>query len=149
MRHVLVVCHSNRWRSPLCAAVMRRYLVAHAIVRSAGFKRAGKRAGKPIQDAVAVHGYDLEEHRSTMVDPELLRWADLVVYMDGGDYQHLRDKMNGRMPELLTTSLGSWARPMVKHIPEPTAMRRGSYEMRKTMELIISASHSLAQSLIG
>lgn len=149
MRHVLAICHANRWRSPLCAVVMRRDLIDHAIVRSAGFREAGRRAGKPIRDAAVERGYDLEEHRSTMIDLELLKWADLVVYMDGGNYRRLRDKMNGTMPDVNIIPLGSWATPRVSRIPDPAFMRRDSVQLRETVELIISASHCLAHSLIG
>jgi protein-tyrosine-phosphatase len=85
---VLVVCHGNKWRSPLAAELLRRRHPEWD-VRSAGVgatARHGWRAAKPVRE----YAGGLLEHRSRQVDEEDLRWAEMVVFMDGGNLKRLR-----------------------------------------------------------
>lgn len=87
---VLVLCHANRWRSPLCAALLRKAR-PDLDVLSAGFKESGHRAALPIREVgegMGV-GLDLAEHRSTKVIRLMVDQADLVIYMDGGQRKRL------------------------------------------------------------
>jgi protein-tyrosine-phosphatase len=85
---VLVVCHGNINRSPVAAAVLAE---AGVPFRSRGLKPGGsnKPAGR-IQKVAAAMGYDLSTHRATAVTQEDLDWADVILYMDSGNYDRLR-----------------------------------------------------------
>jgi deoxyribodipyrimidine photolyase-related protein len=46
-------------------------------------------ADEMIRLVAAGHGLDLSAHRSRPIDPELMRWADLVLVMEGDHRRHL------------------------------------------------------------
>lgn len=147
--NVLVLCHANRWRSPLAAVILKHHGPSTLTVKSAGFKEADKRAAKPIRDAAAARGYDLEAHRSQLATRELLFWADLVVYMDGGNYKRLASLLNGSFPSVDVACLGQWAKPPVNRVPDPAFMAKASQEFADTVDLIEEAARNLGQELIG
>lgn len=149
---VLVVCHGNVNRSPLCAAILRRerpdWEVREAALKS--WKKPAwkpERASKKMRDAALELGINLEEHRSTAISEELLRWAQVIVYMDQGNYKRL----SAMVDELIVsgyqmTSLGSYA--SVGRIPDPAFIARGTREFHDVVQLIDRASRSLAKDLI-
>lgn len=139
MHRVLVVCHGNINRSAACAAVLRAVGIE---VRSAGFVNPGHRASKKMRDVMAAVGYDLEEHRSTLLTQELVDWADVVVFMDRGNRKRL-EPFDLEAVEL--HCLGSFAEPKVERIPDPAFMARGSEEFAATVALIMKASSNLAK----
>jgi len=68
-------------------------------VRSRGTHNwnGGKRAHPTMTRIAAERGYDLSEHTAAQVTGEDLAWADDVLVMDDGNYQHLV----GSYPELV------------------------------------------------
>lgn len=108
---VLVVCHANQWRSPLAAAALALAAGEGAVVRSAGFRHAGRRAARRVRLAAALLGYDLEGHLSRLVDAECLAWADAVVYMDGGNRARLADAMRAHGVARPYSCLGAFCHP--------------------------------------
>jgi protein-tyrosine-phosphatase len=89
--NVLVLCHANRWRSALvhgylAELVRQDRLCGYNIqLRSAGFKEAGRPAGKPIRDVALELGFSLESHRSRLISVDDVLWADLIVHMGSGN----------------------------------------------------------------
>lgn len=82
---VLVVCTANICRSPAAVA----YLRAHAAERgveveasSAGFLYDGEPASETMAKVMGERGFDLSEHRSRIIDCELVEATDLVVTME-------------------------------------------------------------------
>ena len=116
-RKVLVICHGNKWRSPMAAAALAASGAAE--VKSAGFRKAGDRAAKRVRLLASVLGHDLEEHRSALVAPDLLAWADVVVYMDGGNRKRLEDAMRAAGIVKPYACLGAWCDPPRDRIPDP------------------------------
>lgn len=146
MHKILVLCHGNINRSPLCAAVLKK---AGLSVKSAGFLEDGTRAAKKMRDAAAPLGLDLTEHRSTLITPELTSWADMIVYMDNGNHKRLKAfeeefPTECRVPWVC---LGFYVR--LPRIPDPGFMARDSKEFSDTVALIVRASEALAQELIA
>lgn len=141
---VLVMCHGNINRSPLCAAVLRESLGKDA-VQSAGFVNPGRPAAKKMRDQAAERGYRLLSHRSQLLTDELLLWADRVVYMDGGNLKRL--KTFPAFDTKKTICLGRYCVPLQNRIPDPNFMRKGSPDFIFVVEMIIAASKRLAQSL--
>lgn len=147
-KNLLVVCHGNINRSPLCAAVLARALPDWT-VNQAGLKDAiplkGERAAKKMRDAAALLGYDLEAHRSHRIRMEEFDAAVWVVYMDAGNLKRLHwfHKVNDDR----YIPLGRYADPIVKRIPDPAFMRADSQEFVDVVALIVGASLRLAEAL--
>lgn len=154
MRKILVVCHANKFRSPLAAAVLNSYL--HTSVKSAAVMpkfRPGP-AGKKMRDMAQELGYDLSAHRAQALTPDLWRWADRIVYMDSGNLRNLHAFKVGfhdpNMTHPWLVCLARWAGdPDITRIPDPAFMRRDSQDLRETAQLIIMSSHRMAKSMIS
>ena len=149
MTNVLVVCHGNINRSALCAAILKRHAGRDISVRSAGFTKDGQRAAKKMRIAAAREGYNLEEHRSTLITQELIKWSDLIVYMDGGNYKRLKEMLNGDMPKTTVACLGQWSLPHRDRIADPNFLKADSPEFNAIVSQIIEASRNLAEELIA
>jgi protein-tyrosine-phosphatase len=84
--NLLFVCTGNTCRSPMAEAVARAELERrgwrHVQVASAG--SAAEPGSPAAPEAVAVgarRGLDLGAHRSQLLTPELVDWADLILAM--------------------------------------------------------------------
>jgi protein-tyrosine phosphatase len=138
---ILIVCHANRFRSPLAEAFLRSY--PHLEVRSAGFQRSGLRAGKPVREVARRLGFDLEGHRSTELSRELIDWADIVVVMNPTQ----QDRLAGRFviddwePHLL----GQYLYPDVDSIPDLGFIRGNTPEFERVVRMIEEACKGLAR----
>lgn len=93
-RSVLFICHGNICRSPFAAVALRRALestdAGHVRVESAGFVGPGRACPEAGVDVAASRGLDLSGHRSQLPTPTLVRAADLVVVMEGGQRSAFR-----------------------------------------------------------
>lgn len=145
-KRVLVLCHGNINRSPLCHAV----LALHGIpVRSAGFVNPGRRASKKMRDAAAALGIDLSEHRSQVITPEMYEWAELVVYMDGGNRDRLQEFAFPLPLARESVCLARFAETPTARIPDPAFIKRDTPEFTAVVQLIKSCSETLAKKLIA
>ena len=108
----------------------------------------GERAAKKMRDAALGHGVDLQYHRSMPITYERLLWAELVVYMDGGNLKRLQALSPEPLPNQLWVCLGSYADPPVGRIPDPAFMRRGSAEFERVVNQIYGASTNLAERIM-
>lgn len=155
---VLVVCHGNINRSPLCAAVLRSY--PELEVREAAMKSlvAGwrpERAAKKMRDAVMErYGINLEKHRSQPFTDSLFNWADAIVYMDGGNLKRIWDfyevchKKDPTIGDPRLIPLGDYCLGGARHkIPDPAFMRRGSEDFNNVVGMIYDATQQLARKL--
>lgn len=84
--NVLFVCTGNTCRSPLAEAIatdmIRRREWTNARAASAGTAAApGAMASDTALEVAAERGLDLGAHRSRLLTPELLDWADIVLAM--------------------------------------------------------------------
>jgi len=91
-RRILVVCYGNIYRSPFVAARLRQRLADAAEVRSCGFHSRPERPSPERHVAMsAARGIDLGSHRSAVIRPDDVNWADLIVLMDRHNWQALRN----------------------------------------------------------
>lgn len=96
MRRILFVCTGNLCRSPMAAAILRRRLAEDPErtqwrVDSAGlWAEDGLPASRFAVTAMAERGYDLSEHRSQSVTPDLVAQADLILGMTPSHVEALR-----------------------------------------------------------
>lgn len=154
MKKVLVLCHGNINRSAACAAILKSHGVEE--VKSAGFVNPGRQAAKKMRDVLEEYPedkspytrrYDLEDHRSQVVTQELIDWADLVVYMDGGNLKRLTSQFAFGAGHHIAC-LAEWDSPPEKRIPDPGFMARGSEEFLETVGQIVRCSRNLAKYLV-
>jgi protein-tyrosine phosphatase len=81
---VLVVCTANICRSPMLAGFLTRDLAAvglNATVSSAGIMSQGEPAAAEAGAVLARRGIDITDHRSRIIDRQMLIDADLVLGM--------------------------------------------------------------------
>jgi protein-tyrosine-phosphatase len=115
-------------------------------VKSAGFRKEGGRAASRVRLMAQVFGYDLEAHRSSKVSPELLAWADLVIYMDGGNRERLVAAMQACGHLKPFACLGRWASPPRPRIPDP-AFIADRQEFVRVICAVEAAARALGASL--
>jgi protein-tyrosine phosphatase len=95
---VLVLCNGNIFRSPFAAAVLRRAVGPQGVrVESAGLVGPGRPSPPDALAAAATSGVDLSTHRAQLVTADLVRWADLILVMDGRQRRILCERF-GRAP---------------------------------------------------
>ena len=83
IRTVLVICHGNICRSPFAEKRLAHYS-PDLEVKSAGLlTKAGSPAAPGAIRTARRFGVDLGDHAARSLEPELLRWADLIVGMQG------------------------------------------------------------------
>lgn len=83
---LLFVCTGNTCRSPMAQAIAERAVGRRGWdgveIRSAGVSAVpGGGASEGARAAAGLHGLDLEEHRSTPLDADLVAWASLILTM--------------------------------------------------------------------
>lgn len=85
--NLLFVCTGNTCRSAMAAPMMEQRLAAAGLagkirVRSAGVAaNSGQRASQGAREALQGRGLTGETHAATLLDGELVRWADLILTM--------------------------------------------------------------------
>jgi protein-tyrosine phosphatase len=100
---ILILCTGNICRSPMAEALLRHKLDQagiHATVSSAGTWRAGELAAAGSINAMAARRLNLSSHRSTLLDIEAVRRADLVIAMAR---EHVREVVVLDPPSLAKT----------------------------------------------
>jgi protein-tyrosine-phosphatase len=95
MARILVVCTANICRSPVAAALLRDRLRQRGLtdwtVGSAGtWAMVARPASRYSVDVMGRHGFDIGDHRSTMIEEQHLREADLALTMEDGHAEALR-----------------------------------------------------------
>jgi protein-tyrosine phosphatase len=145
-RNVLVVCHGNICRSPLAGRILKDRL-GDDFVRDRGLSvREGLLAAKKVRDWATDNGYDLEGHRSVRVRQADVDWANIILYMDGGNRERLLDAFEGVLPKLVC--LGSCIG--AEKIADPNYVKRGP-ELDALLAIVEKASLVFAneESTVG
>lgn len=84
--NLLFVCTGNTCRSPLAEAIARREVAergwSHVAVASAGVAAvAGAPASEGAVETAKEQAIDLSAHRTQLLTPSLIEWADLILAM--------------------------------------------------------------------
>lgn len=169
---ILVLCHGNINRSPLCAALLRQLLPGRAI-ESAGLRSdaGGERATRKLRryvdarleeehDPVLVEvARELETHRSQPVTVELLDRAERIVLMDMGNLRRLvlfieRDIATPALESPTTTwngspliHLGHHHNPPLPSLRDPNFIANSSPDLYKAFRAVEEATRNLAREL--
>jgi protein-tyrosine-phosphatase len=109
--NILYVCTGNTCRSPLAEGITRAIAAERGLtdisVRSAG---TNANDGSSASDGSLLvgleNGIDLNTHRSQLLTPELVHWADLILTMGGHHLQHA-EMLGGEGKTHLLTSFAS------------------------------------------
>jgi protein-tyrosine phosphatase len=91
---ILFVCTGNQIRSPLSAAIFRRYLTEAGLQNCCRVESAGTWALAGLSDPLAREtalqlGLDIEDHRSKLINRDILMKACLVIVMEQGQKEAL------------------------------------------------------------
>ena len=84
---ILFVCTGNTCRSPMAEVIAKNFLVSRGLlevsVRSAGIAaESGARASVNAMEVVSSAGFDLSGHKSTMLDEDIVGWAEVIIVME-------------------------------------------------------------------
>lgn len=94
MHSVLLVCTANICRSPMAEALLRALLGEAAVdwrIESAGtWALDGEQAAPRAIKVLKTRGIDLSQHRSRVVDPNMLNQSRLVLVMEKGHKEALQ-----------------------------------------------------------
>ncbi|MES9824315.1 MAG: hypothetical protein ABW127_07780 [Candidatus Thiodiazotropha endolucinida] len=90
--NILVLCYGNIYRSPLAEYLFKIFCSSEAYnIMSAGFHKKVNRTCEPeYLQILEEYGYDLYEHRSKIVRPSDLKWADIILIMDRYNFDMLK-----------------------------------------------------------
>jgi protein-tyrosine-phosphatase/predicted ATP-grasp superfamily ATP-dependent carboligase len=114
---IVFLCYGNICRSPLAAALAEKRL-SGVRIDSAGFhEQTGRSCPQKILRIGTAFGIDVSSHRSARVTRDQLANADLVIAMDLGNLNRLRQEF----PEMAnrTTLLGLFGKPETLVIADP------------------------------
>jgi protein-tyrosine-phosphatase len=112
--NVLFVCHGNVNRSAAAEIIARKDYPSWKI-KSCGLKTTnGKITAKKMREALTRAGYPTEGIRSTVIDQNLVNWADQIFYMDDANERRFIEQF-GEMDK--ACKLGNYAG--VRKIPDP------------------------------
>lgn len=105
---LVFVCGGNTCRSPMAAALCRRFLANHLqcspsdleqrgiVIHSAGLEAfVGQAASPQAIQVMREHGLDIGEHAARPIDERLIREADCIYVMT----RHLREALLSRWPD--------------------------------------------------
>lgn len=128
---VLVICHGNICRSAFAAAYLIKHLPKFDI-RQGGFVLPGRRSPKKIREYAQCFNIDLEEHRSRLFTREDAKWADEILYMDGGNLKRLLQVH--RDAKETANCLGKYLG--FSRVPDPNFMAAESVEFESAMSIL-------------
>lgn len=83
-KNILVLCYGNIYRSPLVEYLLKKSVLFGAFsIKSAGFyEKPGRSCERQYLSLLKDRGYDLSNHRSTVVRKDDLDWANIIIIMD-------------------------------------------------------------------
>jgi len=105
--NLLFVCTGNTCRSPMAAAITRAQLAergwTHVAVRSAGVAAApGLPASPHAITVLAEHDIDIADHETTLLTPDLVANADLILVMNNGHLFSVNELGGGDKVAMIT-----------------------------------------------
>ncbi len=146
-QRLLVMCYGNIYRSPFVAARLGSLLAGRPglEIRSAGFHPVPERPS-PAEFVRLAEGYgiDLEPHRSRLVAPADLEWAEAIVIMDRYNWERLRPFGAEIQGKILW--LGAFSDSGPVEIQDPYA--QPASRVQAIVEQLQAAADGLAQRIL-
>lgn len=144
-QRLLVLCYGNIYRSPFVAAVLQARLKNQPRfeIRSAGFHHVQARPSpSDYVRLVEAHRIDLSAHRSRLITPADLEWAEAIVIMDRYNWERVR--ASGTQAQGKIIWLGAFGSGPVE-IEDPYALP--PERVKAIVEQMLSATEGLVQRL--
>jgi len=147
-RRLLVLCYGNIYRSPFVAAWLGTRLAGQPgfEIRSAGFHHVPARPSpREYVRLASDYRVDLEPHRSRLVAPADLEWAEAIVIMDRYNWERLRP--SGAEVQGKIIWLGAFGEAGPVEIEDPYALPQP--RVQAIVEQMRVAADGLAHRLLG
>ena len=127
---ILFVCTGNQIRSPIAAAILKRLLTEAGLqdrfrVESAGTWTLPGHYDPLARQTALRMGLDIEEHRSKLIDEDMLLSACLVIVMEQGQKEGLEVENPQIRGKVLLLSEIAGDPPY--NIPDPSGQDLGVY----------------------
>ncbi len=116
LERLLIVCTGNTCRSPMAAALARKYMPWAEVISAGTATTTGLPASVGAMDAMQQLGLSIDDHQSRPVNKYLLAEADLVLTMTQGHKKAILDYMNDIRDKVFT--LGEFT-GSGQEIPDP------------------------------
>ncbi len=148
---VLVVCHGNIIRSPMAAALLRRYLAASCCtsisVSSAGTcVNPGSGADARAMELSREFGVSLEGHQAQSLTASLVEGNDLILVMDYRNEAEVLCRYPDAISKVfMVKSLGEQNQSRSVEIPDPYSGTMA--DVRQCFETLKSQTEGLALTL--
>jgi len=144
-RRILILCYGNICRSPFVERYLQKLFQNRLIqVKSSGFYNIPARPSPTAFIHIAKEaGIDLSDHRSSVIDHRLANWADIIVIMDGKNW-NLLIEFDKKLPAK-TVWLGAFLDKKDIEIDDPYS--KNESQMREIIADLIEASQSLAKQI--
>jgi len=91
-KKLLILCYGNIYRSPFVECYLKSHnkLPNNVLIKSSGFHPVINRSSPKVHIQMAAKmDVDLSLHRSTIVNQDVLNWADLIIIMDRKNWDQL------------------------------------------------------------
>ena len=127
-RRVLVVCAGNICRSPFAERYLRSRFGERWSVRSSGYYPQSGRPSPP--EAVELAGkyrVDQHDHRSHVLTPDDVEWAEVVLLFDGRNHDRLRHSYPDQSAKL--HFVGDIPRSGTSEIADPFGKGDAAYQV--------------------
>ena len=141
--NLLILCYGNIYRSPFVANYLKKLLADRKdiCIKSAGFYPKSDRLS--VEEFVTLckeYEVDLIAHRSTVVDKEMLEWADLIIIMDRKNWEQLKVFDSHYREKIYWIAAGEDCGSV--EIQDPFG--KGKEEVREIADQLVLASEKLA-----
>lgn len=145
-KNILVVCHGNICRSPFVEHYLKMKLIkekAYEIKSCGFFPKDDRNTPEDFINIAQKFGIDLSDHRSKVLNNDLINWADCILIMDYKNWNYFG--LNFYKARNKIVWLGAWGRKI--EINDPYG--KNQEEMKLILEDLESACNGFTQNLIG
>lgn len=143
---VLVLCHGNVNRSAAVACMLNNHpnkfeVRSGALKPNPGTPPAAAKMRRAMKEA----GFSLESHRARAVTEEDFLWADLVLYMDNGNFKRIEANWQRFLEKCKNLAL--WDTETASRIPDPGYMGKDSPEFKAVVKQLIRCTQNFINSV--